>query len=257
MTEENQRLRDKLQSIEQIVTSSLASQPYGDEECGEHLRNAISDIKREIMVKSLADVMHEACVAAHEDGDDALCKRYDCPYHGEPNGCNSPTGYFDVPPADSAPMRTALLQLRDGELAFCEKNVEKGVGLSSFGLGQHCNIVRGIIESALSAKNEPPCNSAAMRDALMWIYERRWFLDFCRNNLADKIIEDWDKVYNLLRELIDHAMVALSTPMRNCDRFKTAAEAMDAWLEEVPDDEVDWTGPCKWLFAPVTEGWTK
>ena len=32
------------------------------------------------------------------------------------------------------------------ELDFCEANVEKGIGLSPFGLGKHCEIIRGIIE---------------------------------------------------------------------------------------------------------------
>ena len=49
MTEENQRLRDKLQSIERIVTTALASQPHGDEECGKHLRKALSDIMQEVV----------------------------------------------------------------------------------------------------------------------------------------------------------------------------------------------------------------
>ena len=51
MTESNQKLRDKLQSIERIITTALASQPHSDEECGEHLRKALSDIIKEIGVE--------------------------------------------------------------------------------------------------------------------------------------------------------------------------------------------------------------
>ena len=118
MTEENQMLRDKLQSIERIVTTALASQPHGDEECGEHLRKALSDISKEVGFELFGN---------------------------------------------AAAMREALLNLRDGELAFCEKNADKGIGLSAFGLQQHCMIMSGIIDSALSepTRNCDLCKTVA------------------------------------------------------------------------------------------------
>ncbi len=38
--------------------------------------------------------MLAACAVSHEQGDDSLCRARNCPYYGEPNGCNHPRGGF-------------------------------------------------------------------------------------------------------------------------------------------------------------------
>jgi hypothetical protein len=52
---------------------------------------------------------------------------------------------------------------------------------------------------------------------------------------------------------------ALSVPPRNCDRFKTAAEAIDAYQDLTGDQLAtdsgmkEWVEFAVWLFAPATE----
>ena len=60
-------------------------------------------------------------------------------------------------------------------------------------------------------------NMKAMREALEYLLKERDILDFCRNNIGSKTWEDWDKVYKVLRKIIERAMSALSAPPRNCD----------------------------------------
>lgn len=67
-----------------------------------------------------AEAVLAACRLAHEDGDDTLCAEIDCPWRGEPNGCNHPTGYREVesptslaPTGNAAAMREALEQIRN------------------------------------------------------------------------------------------------------------------------------------------------
>lgn len=205
MTEENQRLRDKLQSIERIVTTALASQPHGDEECGEHLRKSLSDISNAI---------------------------------GEESGGNS------------AVLRDAMVQLL-GEVAFCEKNVERECGLSAFGLGQHCKIVRGIIDSALSAPNEHRGNAATMREALVKLREIA--------NVAFEKKREGVETVNMPQAIWYWCGKALSAPARNCDlardwlqdlycNFKPPATVR----REMPPEWVDAVMAfCKWLLAPA------
>lgn len=181
MTEENQRLRDKLQSIERIVTTALASQPHGDEECGEHLRKSLSDISNAI---------------------------------GEESGGNS------------AVLRDAMVQLF-GELAFCEKNVERECGLSAFGLGQHCKIVRGIIDSALSAPNEHRGNAAAMRDALKYI------VSLLR---SDTFVVLNQPAVEIIAKILLASEAALTAPPRQCDvgTAEEQKERFDAFCNAQP-----------------------
>ena len=46
---------------------------------------------------------------------------------------------------------------------------------------------------------------------------------------------------------------ALAAPQRNCDRFKTAEEAEEAWLE-LDDEDDSATEPFEWIFARAEEG---
>lgn len=61
-------LREKLQSVERIATTALASQPHGDKECGEHICKAIAEIRKEIGCESCgnASAMREALVKCRE-----------------------------------------------------------------------------------------------------------------------------------------------------------------------------------------------
>lgn len=58
----------------------------------------------------------------------------------------------DTSVGNAAAMREAFKKL-DKELQFCEKNVNLGLGFSWEGLREHCQIVREILNDALS---EPP-----------------------------------------------------------------------------------------------------
>lgn len=60
-------------------------------------------------------------------------------------------------------------------------------------------------------------NNKAMREALEYILKERDILDFCHNNLGSKTWEDWDKVYKVLRKIIEKSMRALAAPLRNGD----------------------------------------
>lgn len=72
------------------------------------------------------------------------------------------------------------------------------------------------------------------------------------NRTAKSIIEDND--YH-----ISQLTAALSTPPRNCDCFKTAAEAIDAYQDLTGDQLAtdsgmkEWVEFAVWLFAPATE----
>ena len=62
-----------------------------------------------------------------------------------------------------------------------------------------------------------------------------------------------------LCKAIHEARAALSAPPRNCDRFKTAAEAIDAYQDLTGDQLAtdsgmkEWVEFAVWLFAPATE----
>ena len=83
--------------------------------------------------------------------------------------------------------------------------------------------VGGVVEAAASRKRATPDkysavgDAAAMREALEYLLKERDILDFCHNNLGSKTWEDWDKVYNVLRKIIEKAMRALAARPRNCD----------------------------------------
>lgn len=60
-------------------------------------------------------------------------------------------------------------------------------------------------------------------------------------------------------EALRKAKAALSAPPRNCDCFKTAAEAIDAYQDLTGDQLAtdsgmkEWVEFAVWLFAPATE----
>lgn len=63
-------------------------------------------------MRSSAVEMHEACRAMNDDGDPDLCEKLDCPYYGEPNGCNAPTGEYPLA-VSAVTMREACQKTRD------------------------------------------------------------------------------------------------------------------------------------------------
>ena len=58
------------------------------------------------------------------------------------------------------------------ELAFCEANVQKRIGLSLFGLGKHCEIIREIISKATTSSMRN-CDVGSAED------QRKRFNRFC------------------------------------------------------------------------------
>ena len=98
-------------------------------------------------------------------------------------------------------------------------------------------------------------NTATMREALEYLLEERDILDFCHNNLSSKTWEDWDKVYKVLRKIIEKAMRALAAPPRNCDRFGGDIDKLrEACARERglnPEEDFPDVFP-DWLLAPST-----
>ena len=108
-------------------------------------------------------------------------------------------------------------------------------------------------------------NVKDMREALEYLLKERDIVDFCHNNLGSKTGEDWDKVYKVLRKIIEKAMRALAAPARNCDRFDDLKSAQRHYIEHgcqkglgmLVDGEIrkaPWKSQFeKWLFAPAME----
>jgi len=93
-------------------------------------------------------------------------------------------------------------------------------------------------------------DSAAMREALEYLLKERDILDFCHNNLGSKTWEDWDKVYKVLRKIIEKAMRALAAPPRNCDVYNSESCRMAYHLHG--DGILTMQAFANWLFATAT-----
>ena len=74
--------------------------------------------------------------------------------------------------------------------------------------------------------------------------------------LCAGLMPTWDGAVGRIKDIAD---AALSAPPRNCDRFKTAAEAIDAYQDLTGDQLAtdsgmkEWVEFAVWLFAPATE----
>lgn len=69
----------------------------------------------------------EACRRANEEGDQTLCEQENCPWYGDPDGCNHPTRNRDEAPyGNAAAMRVILEKCRDYFVDLLEEvNVEE------------------------------------------------------------------------------------------------------------------------------------
>ena len=97
------------------------------------------------------------------------------------------------------------------------------------------------IESALEREREACGNAAAMREALMSLYDQICYGETERNVAAN-------------RQMI---MAALSDPPRNCDRFNTEKEARKAFYQIYfgpTESEYVNAAFATWLLAPAKEG---
>ena len=101
------------------------------------------------------------------------------------------------------------------------------------------------------SKQFVPGNAAAMREALAEIVAdlepvRKWTMPPKNDNELTALFAAADTVYS-------KAKAALTAPPRNCDRFKTADEASEAWLEldESDDGALE---PFDWIFATAEGG---
>ena len=138
---------------------------------------------------------------------------------------------------------------KDGEIEpkYCEYYGEPN-GCNSPIYGEH----------PTTEKTSAVGNAAVLREALEYLLKQRDILDFCHNNLGSKTWEDWDKVYNVLRKIIEKAMRALAKPPRNCDVYKTPEESIRMFESYIRESgKVGFINPftevVKWLFAPAAE----
>lgn len=116
-------------------------------------KQSIEEAER-ICARLNAEKMSEACRAMNDDGDPALCEELDCPYYGEPNGCNSPCGQHPTTEKSSAVGNAAAMR----EALVKAKRV------------LHCAIVADILkgddaydalDAVISALSKPPRNCDA------------------------------------------------------------------------------------------------
>lgn len=94
------------------------------------------------------------------------------------------------------------------------------------------DLVKNIIRDA---NQKAEGNAAAMREALEQIID----------HIDSLVIKD-DVKYTIYQSIVEMAKRALSTPARNCDRFTTFADALNAWREFDPREAGVFD---EWLFA--------
>ena len=108
-----------------------------------------------------------------------------------------------------------------------------------------------------------PGNAAALLEALEGIADDCRVLD--RKDMWE---EESECYYDALRDIREKVSTAIAAPARNCDRFKTAEEAVAAFADhlrawdnahgvcsEYPDHPVRVpAGAFAWLFAPAEGG---
>lgn len=109
---------------------------------------------------------------------------------------------------------------------------------------------RYAFDKPYTAPPEQPSNAAKMREALEWV------ADFSSD---DHIDDEYSTDGENLQRAAERARAALAAPPRNCDRFATykeAVEAYRAWAERTTGDvsNVSGRGMLGWLFAPAEGG---
>jgi hypothetical protein len=128
-----------------------------------------------------------------------------------------------------------------------------------------------IIDAALAALPEPPSNAAAMREALANV-ERvaKYCAETPRHTPGYPTdAARADVIYSRIAELGRVASAAIAAPARNCDRFKTAVDAMEEWnkypqsrykgCRVCPHGDASMVSPAhltlaEWLFAQAEGG---
>ena len=113
--------------------------------------------------------IREACRLANEEGDQTLCERENCPWYGDPNGCNHPTGYRDEAPyGNAAAMRNALLEIQELAAGMTSKEDEENA--------------LAILDECAAALAEPARNCDRFRSSKD--VEDHW-RDNCASDIAD------------------------------------------------------------------------
>lgn len=121
----------------------------------------------------------------------------------------------------------------------------RGMGNYQRYSGDHARVLANRLEAA-HKRERGDC--AKLREALDESRRIASDLGGCRLN-------DYWK----LNEIVRVCEAALSVPPRNCDRFKTAAEAIDAYQDLTGDQLAtdsgmkEWVEFAVWLFATATE----
>lgn len=102
----------------------------------------------------------------------------------------------------------------------------------------------------LRERRNAPGNAAALRAALEWV------ADFSSDDYVD---DEYSIDGQNLQKAAERARAALSAPARNCDRFATAKDALDAFIREkeiksADVDNMNLRDFFDWLFAEAEGG---
>ena len=119
---------------------------------------------------------------------------------------------------------------------------------ASYNFTTSCRDVRVMLDRFEAAHKRERGDCAKLREAVEESRRIASDLGGCRLN------DYWE-----LNEIVRVCEASLAAPPRNCDRFKTAAEAIDAYQDLTGDQLAtdsgmkEWVEFAVWLFAPATE----
>ena len=120
----------------------------------------------------------EACRLANEEGDQTLCEQENCPWYGDPDGCNHPTRNRDEAPyGNAAAIRSAL-----EDLVY---NIEiRSAAYDIFSI-----VDKKTWLDAKAALKEPPRNCDRFRDELdaqIAFLNEIWLISVDRKTMLEK-----------------------------------------------------------------------
>lgn len=154
-----------------------------DEQCGDMIPRSLQALglrtyagRLEAARKRETDnaAMREACRMLNDEGDDTLCEKLKCPWYGEPNGCNSPSGEYQTAKSsgfgNAVAMHSCLVKILAEMLDLCGMKVGQ----------KACFAPGAVAEEIRAALAVPP------RNCDVWTAEEQQerFREFCRRHEA-------------------------------------------------------------------------
>lgn len=190
------------------------------------LCNEVEELRKDAAISNAVDSAWAGVCAACAEG----TPPERCAYYGEPNGCNAP---------------------KIGQHPTAHEELNKAANICLF-VKENCGNAETAryMAEAIVAINEAvaslpsPGNVTAMREALESCLNFIVRIDRAFNPLMQSLLED----------AVAKAKAALAAPPRNCDRFATANDAVEAYIAAHPHgDEPDASTYGSWLFAKVNK----